>query len=262
METLSCRFGNGAKQNRSYHYIKNSLFERIVFIAVTFVPFLFLLFQGNGAVSRKICEWTGKMISDGFGIGTELLEREFIPFFKLSYLSVDGCLPSQRHVVIAGVVCIVLLLSGCFIRTGWGPLTFFEMISLIILLVSAIFFYFSGERFPYTLTDYSGLYMTQQIVSWLAVGFIMSLVLSLYSKAMLPAILAYYGILLYCFVLGSLRYLFYLAFLHFASSLYMATLYFTVGVFWDFLFAVCIFSMFTRKISIIYKKRGDNIWQY
>lgn len=261
METLNCRFGSGAKQNRSYHYIQNSLFERIIFIAITFFPFLYFLFLENGVVSQKICEWAGSMMSDEFGVEAEILEKEFIPFFRLKYLSLDGCLPSKMHVVTAGIVCFVILISGCFIRSCQGPLTIFGMISVIIMSVSVIYFYFFGDRFPYTLTDYSGLYMTQQIVSWLAVGLILSLVLALYSKAMLPAILTYYGTLAYCFVIGCLRYMFYLSFLHFASSLYMAILFFTVGVFWDFLFVVCTFSMFTRKLSIEYKKRGDDIWQ-
>lgn len=261
METANQRFGIGAKQSRSYHYAKNRPFERIIFILITLIPFLGMLFYENGMVSEWISKWAGWMMQNEFGIESTLMETDFIPFFKLRYLSVEGCLPSQMHILIAGISCIVFLLI-CFISKGRGPLTFFGAISAIILLISVIYFYFWKDRFPYSLKDYSNLYMTQQIVSWLAIGFILSMVLALYSKALLSAIVTYYGTLAYCFVLGSLRYLFYLIFLHYASSLYMATLFFTLGVFWDFLFVVCAFSVFSKKLSAKYKKRGDVIWQY
>ncbi len=262
METLNQRFGVGAKKSRSYHYAKNSLLERIIFIAITFIPFLGMLFYENGMVSAWLSKWAGRMMQTGFGIESTVQEMDFIPFFKLRYLSVEGCLPSQQHILIAGIACVVLLLLIFFIGKGRSPLTFFGIISVIILLISAIYFYFWGDKFPYSLTDYASLYMTQQIVSWLAIGFIMSMVLALYSKALIPAIITYYGTLTYCFVLGSLRYLFYLIFLHYASSFYMATLFFTLGVFWDFLFVVCVFSMFSKWLSRRYKKRGDAVWQY
>ena len=262
MKTRDQRFGAGAKKSRSYHYTKNSMLKRILFIAITFIPFLGMLFYGNGMVSEWISKWAGKMMQTGLGIESTVQEMDFIPFFKLRYLSVEGSLPTRQHILIAGIACIVLMLLVFFFGKGQSPLTFFGVISIIILLISTIYFYFWGDRFPYSLTRYASLYMTQQIVSWLAIGFILSMVLALYSKALLPAIITYYGTLAYCFVLGSLRYLFYLIFLHHASSLYMATLFFTVGVFWDFLFVVCIFSMFSSRLSGRYKKRGDEIWQY
>lgn len=262
MNTINLRFGPGAKQNRAYHYVKNSLPRRLLFIAITFVPFLFVLFFGNGLISEWISKWAGNQMHAAFGIESSVQEMPFIPFFRLRYLSVTGCMPSQKHIVIAGIVSVIVLLLVYFLGKGRGPLTFFGMTSILILLVSVVYFFFWGDRFPYSLTDYSSLYMTQQIVSWLAIGLIMSLVLALYSKALLPAVLTYYGTLAYCFVLGSLRYLFYLVFLHCASSLYMAPLFFTLGVFWDFLFVVCVFSMFSARLSGRYKKRGDAVWQY
>lgn len=263
METMNQQcFNTRAKQNRAYHYMKSCLLKRLLFVAITFVPFLFMLFLGNGIVSQWITEWAGTMMYDAFGIESSMQEMAFIPFFKLRYLSITGCMPSHKHIIIAGIISIIILLVVYFMGKGCGPFTFFMVLTVIILLFSTIFFYFWGDKFPYLLTDFSRIYMTQQLVSWLAVGFILSLVSALYSKATVLAIVTYYGTLAYCFVIGSLRYLFYLVFLHYASNLYMVPLFFTLGVFWDFLFVVCVFSIFSRKLSSKYKKRSDTVWQY
>lgn len=90
METLNQRFGVGAKRSRSYHYAKSSLLERIIFIAITFIPFLGMFFYGNGMVSEWISKWAEMMMLSGFGIDSAMREMDFIPFFKLRYLPIEG----------------------------------------------------------------------------------------------------------------------------------------------------------------------------
>lgn len=249
------------KQVRAYHYVKASLPQQILFVMITFVPFLLFLFSKNGMITQWISEWAGSMMNRSFDIQYSVREMDFIPFFKLRFLDVEGTLPSQEMTIVTAIAAAAVILLVYLLGKGRGPLTFFGIISVAVLLVSAVYFYFFGEQFPYELTDYSSLYMTQQIVSWLAIGLIMSLVLALYGKAALPALLTYYAMIAYCFALGSLRYLFYLLILHYASSLFMAPLFFTLGVFWDFLFVVCMYSLFSRQVSRKYRKEGDKVWK-
>lgn len=90
-------------------------------------------------------------------------------------------------------------------------------------------------------------------------GFAISLIYSpLFAK--LVALLA---TLAYSFVYGVVRYVIYLVILHYFSSLYMATLFFTLGVVFDFLQMVFVYILYVRYASRAFgSQKEGSLWKW
>jgi hypothetical protein len=73
----------------------------------------------------------------------------------------------------------------------------------------------------------------------------------------------YFSDMAYSFIFGFVRYAVYLVLLVKASTLYMAVLFFTFGPFFDFLYLVCIYSMYMNALTKRFdnRKRGAE-WQW
>ncbi|MEG0107626.1 MAG: hypothetical protein RR705_02075 [Lachnospiraceae bacterium] len=189
---------------------------------------------------------------------------EFLPFFGGVYsVQLPGSMPSIKFVLINIIVSLLLLLASAAMRKSSKAMAIFLRMSLIIHVISCVYFLFWGKYFPYTLSDYSDLYMKQQIGIWLAFMLVAGMATGLTVHSGLKKHITFLAILFYSFVFGCIRYVGFLFLLYQASSLYMASLFFVLGPFFDFLYLVCIYSYFIKRVILRYETRKTGVnWQW
>ncbi|MEG0019553.1 MAG: hypothetical protein RR728_03310, partial [Oscillospiraceae bacterium] len=189
---------------------------------------------------------------------------EFLPLFGGVYsVQLPGKMPSVQFILVNMFAVLVLLLVCAFIKGGGKAAAVFISIALGIHFVSCIYFLFWGRYFPYTLSEYSDLYMKQQISIWLTFMVITGMATGLTVNSGIKKYLAFIATMAYSFVFGCVRYVGFLFLLNRASSLYMAALFFSFGPFFDFLYLVFIYSYFIKRLIIHYEAREREVnWQW
>jgi len=189
---------------------------------------------------------------------------EFLPFFGgVYFVSLPDRMPSSDFVLVNLIVTAVLLIICRYAKRVSRPLVVYASIGLLIHLISCLFFAFFRAYFPYSLADYSELYMKQQVGIWFSFVAIAGVVSGAITEARFSKYLMVIAVAAYSFIFGSLRYVVFLAFLSRASSLYMAVLLFIFGPFFDFLYLVSIYSVYINHLIIRFDDRTKGVdWQW
>lgn len=250
---------------RTYRHLKPNFIKITAYYLLFALPCLFVFLSQYSKVSKLISEWCLNIISV-FIPRTELniTSGEFLPYFgNVFYVTLPNKMPSSK-LVIFNIIAILLLLMVCYkVKDRAKPIAIYSTIALLIHLVTCIFFLVMPEAFPYSISEYSGLYMKQQVGIWLFFFTIASLVSGGISYSGISKFYMIFAVMGYSVIFGSFRYVVYLVFLFKASVLYMAILFFTFGTFFDFLYLVCIYCIY---INILTKKfddkKGEAKWQW
>jgi hypothetical protein len=212
------------------------------------VVLIFVLFYSN--ITLALCNWSGHIIASVTGEPIDILRGEFLPWFgNTYYLDVEGSDPSFFHACVSAVICFAAIIILGRINNNARPFLIYLCMGFIVQLISSLFFLFVPQLFPYTLTDYSDLYMKQQVALWIMISLIAGLATGLLDPAGLSKFVAFFTTVAYLFVYGCLRYVLYLIALRYFSLMYMASLFFTLGVLFDFLQLVAIYAVFAKHVS-------------
>ena len=185
----------------------------------------------------------------------------FLPIFGgVYFVQMPTVMPSFTEVIL-NLAITLLLLCFCFFPTrgkkGGTPLTIYFALILLIHLVSVIYFLFAMDYFPYSAATFSELYIKQQVGIWLCFLILSGLITGILGYGNISGrILAFLGIMAYSLLFGTVRYLIFMFIISKASSLYMATLFFSLGPLFDFLYLVCLYSIYVNA-QINYFNRGE-----
>lgn len=249
---------------RDYRHVKNNPLETILLLFITVIPFLCLLVALYSDYSYWLNLQLAKFFQHFFGIEADIVGDSMFPFMGDFYhLSLSGATPNFTLclvVVVASLFAIAVLLQ-IFLENK--PLMIYLTITLSITLISALFFIFFPNHFPYTLGDYTYLYISQQFVVWAMIAIVSSIALSL-----LPGIhgfdfLTFFLIMVYTIIYGSVRYIIFMVGLQFVTNMFIPTCYFMLGMFFDFMNIIAIYSLFVKRVSEQYNKRKENsLWKW
>jgi hypothetical protein len=257
------------KQNifftRDYRHLPKPRFSMWFFVVLLVLPSLAAILVFYPQVSRGVSEWVSGVITNNTGVSTSVISSEFIPMIGPVYLvDIAGTLPTRVFSIInLAVSLLVLILAGIFRKSGFRSFIIFLCMAMFIHMISSLVFIFFPEYFPYTLKNYSELYMEQQIAIWLCISAISGFAISLIFSSLISKLITYLATLAYTFVYGVVRYVIYLVILHFFSSLYMATLFFTLGVLFDFLQMVFIYILYVQYASKAFGSQKEGaLWKW
>ncbi|MEX1378134.1 MAG: hypothetical protein AB1Z23_11765 [Eubacteriales bacterium] len=229
--------------------------------------FLFLFFYTD--ISKFIAEISAFVLGGVFPKESlEIASSEFFPLFGGVYhLAVQSKSPTYAEIWI-NLLLTISLLSVSIIASRREkkrtPLPIYFTFILLIHLVSTIYFLFAKDYFPYTATKYSELYIKQQVVIWLALMIVSGFVLGIIGFGNIKRrILLYFGLMGYSFIFGIVRFITFTYIISTGSSLYMASLFFTLGPLYDFLYFIFLYSIFVNK-EIKYYGYGEGRydWQW
>lgn len=255
--------------SRTYRHLKVNSKEQLIYVFALVVPtiIVFLLFYTE--ISRSICVLVSKPLISVFSAETvSITSAEFLPVFGGVYhLKLPNSLPSYNEIWLNLLITIILLtasLLGYKKKNKKTPLPIYFAFVLLIHLISCIYFLFARDYFPYTATQYSELYIKQQIIIWFSLLFLAGFVLGVIGYGKIRTrILLLIILSIYSAVFGIVRYLAFCYVVTAGSSIYMATLFFTFGPLYDFLYFVFFYSVFVnREIRYFGYGEGRNRWQW
>ena len=249
----------GKKQNqfkaqitysRDYRHFSTSVGPLVLYLLLCTLPIVLVFVLLYSPLTRAMCLWSGNIVAQITGETVQISSVAFLPGLgDVHFLSLLGSLPSFSHALIAGIITLLAIPIVSQVKTNYRPLMIFLVMGLYVLLCSCVFFVFWPERFPYTLADYSQLYMLQMAALFIILPLLFGVALSLTRARFIPHMTAVVVQLALEAGYNLLRYVVYLVFLRYCSSLYMATLFFTFGVLFDFIQMVTVYSVFAKKLS-------------
>ena len=141
------------------------------------------------------------------------------------------------------------------------PIGFWIIFISLINLISSLFFLFFADKFPYSLTIFSELYIKTEIAMWLLIPALLTLALVPLPSNILAKFTVITITLAYSIIFGCVRYTVFLYVLRQFSYLFMAMLFFIFGPLMDSIYIVAIYSFY---VSILAKKiKGDvKVWKW
>lgn len=255
--------------SRQYRRLKPDSKERFIFLLGFVLPCVitFLLFYTE--LTYMLAVWVKDALAvtipaSSLGISY----GEFLPIFGgIYYVSLPTTLPTLQEIMINLSATLILLLICLFPSRkskGGKPLSIFFAIVLLIHLIAVIFFMFAKDFYPYTATDYSELYIKQQMGIWLSFLVLSGIITGILGYgSVLSRLIAFVGTMAYSFIFGWVRCLASMFVITKLSSLYMATLFFSLGPLFDFLYLVCFYSIFINaQINRFDQGEGRMKWHW
>ena len=247
---------------RTYRYLAQSKWRVFLTILVAALPLSVFTFFCYPQITAAITEVT-KYILQGYYASGELLANHsnLIDMIgDITYLSVPGRYPTvlfNWFNLLFTLIALVVLTAFVKVR----PWSIFATVMLFVHLFSSLFFVFVPWLYPYTASEYSGLYLKQQMLMLFFTPFILGTSIAILPCNIFLVLGAVVGCYLYFLVFSVLRYVIFVYVLSKISILYMASLFFTFGPFIDFLYIVAIYSLVVNKVSKGIK-RIEAVWKW
>ena len=159
---------------RTYRYLAQSKWRVFLTILVAALPLSVFTFFCYPQITAAITEVT-KYILQGYYASGELLANHsnLIDMIgDITYLSVPGRYPTvlfNWFNLLFTLIALVVLTAFVKVR----PWSIFATVMLFVHLFSSLFFVFVPWLFPYTASEYSGLYLKQQMLMLFFTPFIL-----------------------------------------------------------------------------------------
>lgn len=249
----------------TYRHLNPNYKKMAAYYLLFVLPCIFIFLFTYSKITEVVSKWCLNILSGFVPIAELGIDSgEFIPYFgEVFFVILPNKLPSLR-LIILNIIVVLLLLIVCYnVKDRAKPLAIYFTIGILTHLIACIFFLVMPESFPYTITQYSDLYMKQQVGIWLSFLVIASLVSGGISNSGISKFYMLFSVMGYSFIFGFLRYVVYLVVLLKASTLYMAMMFFTFGPFFDFLYLVCIYSLYMKFMTEkLHGKKGAVEWKW
>ncbi len=251
--------------SRDYRHLDRNLTAYVLQIVLVLVPMVVaFLFLYNG-LSHFMARYAADILERITGDVTGIREADFLPVFGGVYcVEMEGKTPSFIMSFLSVIVTLVLIIICSRIKSDKKPVMIFLTIALYIHLISSIYFVVADAAgFPYDLNEYSSFYMKQQIVAWLMIMVIYWLTTSLITRVAVLRISSFFILGCISFLFGFVRYILYLFIIAKASYLFMAVLYFSFGILFDFMIMVGVYSVFMKYASRKFKSMEvEGVWKW
>lgn len=243
------RFGRILKQNKILFVIQ------CLFYTSLSVFFLFHIEQ----ISLLMAKFSLKLLPNA-----SLVKKEIFEKISLYYLSYEGRLPTIIESTFYFIVSLLILILNSKTNFFSLPIKIWVNFIFLILLISSVFFILMPYAFPYSLNDFSLLYIIVQVGIFVFLILVLGFVLSLLSFSWWLIFFNFVIVLFtlfYSFFFGSLRYVVFLFLLKTYSSIWMANCFFNFGPLLDLIYIAGIYSFY---ISILSKKVRQNVkvWRW
>jgi hypothetical protein len=196
-------------------------------------------------------------------IGVPVTER--IAYFgRLPIVVPDVPSYAPNHSLYAAVVAVAGLVVGAFLLLALKRLTPLRVIAGVAALTSGIsgsFFYFAGDRFPYTALDFAEVWIRAEFVVWMIIPILLAILLG--ALPLPPRItLLFSGMtLLYAIWFSAIRLTLFLALFHFIGLIWLPVAYFLGGFLLDFLYIVGYYSLAVSRTTQIVRERRE-VWAW
>jgi hypothetical protein len=246
--------------HRAYRKITGSSRAFIFEFFFTTIPLSIIILFLYPMITAQMSLFTYKFLLPYYPTGSIfLLEKTFI-LGNVSMVVVPGSYPSIMTCLINFIIsfAMIFLLPKTKIGRNFAIIAVFWA---MINLSSVLFFSVIPFEFPYTVEDYSELYVKSEVSMWFFIPFILGIAFLPLPSSFIPKILIIIFTTVYSIIFGTLRYIVFLYIVSQYSVLYMAILFFAFGPLIDFVYIVGIYSYYTYFLAK--KLKGDDsIWKW
>ena len=250
---------------RAYRRISASKTKCLLYICILILPMLLFLWFHLDDLTRWICETTQNVFREVCpDIPTSVHVKNVMLLGKLSYLSIDTVYPELQTCLLNGAVSLAIIVLISNLPWKGRPMAIYLILNAGIHLISSLWFLFAPDCFPYTLTQYSELYMLQEVGIWIVFLVMTGAVTGIIGDKGFPdKFLAVLCVMVYSIVFGTVRYIVFLYLQYQYSVLYMALFYFTLGPLFDFVYLVMIYAFFVNRMVRLYESpAGKEAWKW
>lgn len=249
---------------RTYRHLKFDWLACLLFLLLFVLPAFVLILFFYDEMTWGMCQVALWFLEKGGIAPAALQTSEFIPFLgPVYYLSMPSALPSFEFTLgnIAVSLAAVWLLS---IGPHKGqPMVIYATIILMIHTMSCAFFLLGRDLFPYTIAEYSDLYVKQQVGIWISFLFLIGLIMGFLGRGdILRRIITVLVLMAYSILFGVVRYALFLWILCRFTLLYVPIMFFALGPFFDFLYFVMVYSISMNRMIRKYQsdRRDEWVW--
>jgi hypothetical protein len=198
------------------------------------------------------------------GVSMTIRESSYSILGTMAYIDMPDIYPNLPFILLNILTVVILILFLGSGRRKGKPIAIFFMLSLLIHMITCVYFLFAQTEFPYSIGQFSDLYMKQQIGIWITFTILAGIVTGfLGGRGYLYKVLAFATIMIYSILFGGIRYILFLYILHRFSLLYMGLMFFSFGPLFDFLYLVAIYALLTDKLTRMYdSQKGRAEWKW
>jgi len=129
------------------------------------------------------------------------------------------------------------------------PISVWISFVCLVNIVSALFFIFLPDLFPYTIQTFGEIFIKTEVAIWVFIPVIMSFSLLPLPSSVISKFFTVVFTLLYATVFGLVRYVLFVSVLAQFSYIFMAVLFFCFGPFIDFIPVVGVYSLYVSFVS-------------
>lgn len=250
--------------SRTYRHMKFNRKTSLIFLLGFVLPLTVLLFLFYDEFTYLMCYCARWFLNSVCGIELTMKTADFIPFLgHVHYIDFSTKLPEMSFVLANAGISLLLILVLSTGKLKGKPISIYLDITLLVHIIGCVFFLLSGNKFGYTVSDYSQLYVQQQVGIWMTFVVLIGLVEGILNKeSILYRIMIVLSVLAYSVLFGIVRYALFLLILNKFSVLYMPVMFFTLGPFFDFMYFVMIYSISTNHMIKKIIDRKNDQWQW
>lgn len=247
---------------RTYRHLQINRARTAIFLLLFILPALILLLFFYDELTYLMCRACAYAVQASGGPQPSIATSVFIPMLgPVYYLDLPTVYPDYHLILMNLAVALVMVWVLSSGPQKGRPIAIYLSINLFTHIMACVFFLLGRDQFPYTLADYSDLYMKQQIGIWITFLVLIGLIMGFLSKSgLMHRILIVVSVMLYSFVFGLVRYILFTLILMRFSVLYMPLMFFSLGPFFDFLYFVAIYAISTNKMIYIYDSEKKEEW--
>lgn len=252
--------------SRTYKHLSPNRMLSFLHYILFLIPGTYLLYANYSDITKTFANLAYRIISNL--IPAELLGIGQDAYFPhkgdVYYLTLPtNAAPSTGFIIVNIIVIALIYFILTKTKDRFKPIGYYLGVGLFIHLCSCIFFLFFSEYFPYDINEYSSLYIKQQTGIYFSFFIITSLIMADMVTKIFHKYMTMIFIMIYCFVFGFVRYVVFLLILHYFSSLYMAEIFFMLGIFFDFTYLVNFYSIYMSYVSKhIANRQTTNFWKW
>lgn len=176
-----------------------------------------------------------------------LTEKAFV-LGSITVPQIPGRYPTPQLTFAVFIVSLFLILVAPRIRIP-KPVAIWVIFVSLVNLTSVMFFTFLPAYFPYTIHQFSELFIKTEISIWLFIPVIMEASLLPLPSSKTTKFMAILFSLFYAITFGMVRYVLFVEILTRFSYIFTAVLFFCFGPFIDFIIVVGVYSFYVSLIS-------------
>lgn len=256
--------GNIKSYPRTYRYMSNNFFKSaIYFIGIFILPLFLILIPNIDKItyefSWRAADTLTKVIPGSF---VSIAKTHFITGNSIYFPSLNDTYMKPEHLMINIIVVSLIFIFFITGKRKERPFSIFIAFETSAFLINALYFVFKAEYFPYTIYDFSELYIRQQIWTWITFIILYGIGTScLGDGSYFYRILIGVMLIVYSVVFSFVRYILFMYILYNYSMLYMMNMYFTFGPLFDFLFLVEAYGFILNHIiKVVGKENKKEVW--